>query len=90
MLSKQKRSKRRGVFKTVPSSAQCMEKDKGKGSDMQGTPPRDLRVFRNLIASVEAVIDMSTVLERVWILENALVPEKDVTHMHINLCKRLN
>ena len=31
---------------TVLSSAQCMAKDVGQGSDMQGTPPRDLRGFR--------------------------------------------
>ena len=31
---------------TVLSSAQFMAKDVGQGSDMQGTPPRDLRGFR--------------------------------------------
>lgn len=33
----------------VLSLAQCMAEDMDKGSDMQGTPPRDLREFSLVI-----------------------------------------
>lgn len=39
----------------------------GEGSDMQGTPPRDLRVFRNINASAYAAIYMYTVQECVCV-----------------------
>lgn len=44
-----------------------MAKDMGQGSDMQGTPPRDLRVFRNLIASVYATIYLCTARVFLWV-----------------------
>lgn len=40
----------------------------GQGSDMQGTPPRDRRVFRNIVASVYAGIGVGTGLF-VWMTD---------------------
>lgn len=40
----------------VLSLAQCMVKDMGKGSDMQGTPPRDLRVFSFTVSVYTAIL----------------------------------
>lgn len=56
-----------------------------QGSDMQGTPPRDLRVFRNIIASIYAGIYVGTVwvclCVPVWVKEIALaqITKEDVT-----------
>lgn len=70
---------------TVLSSAQCMAKDVGKGSDMQGTPPRDLRVFRNLIASVYAAIYRCTVWVVCMCSTLVQITKEDVTwNRHIN------
>lgn len=44
----------------------------GRGSDMQGTPPRDRRVFRNIVASVYAGIGVGTGLLCVPVWENEI------------------
>lgn len=51
MLSKQEIYKRGVFFKVcnVLPFAQCMAKDMGQGSDMQGTPPRELTVFNRIV-----------------------------------------
>lgn len=55
MLSKREKRSTRGGVCFFFTSVHCavigtvQAKDMGQGSDMQGTPPRDLRVFMNLL-----------------------------------------